>query len=74
MPLARLLAELRLDEDDATLLLNQAFNEAWSKIVASQSPLADEPYVEDARLCWPSGWLRWYGAASKTMTVWSEMD
>jgi len=48
MPLASLLKQYDF-EFDTTRLLTNAFDEAWAKIIASRSPLANGGNAADAR-------------------------
>ena len=49
MPLASLLKQYSF-ESDTTRLLTTAFDQAWDKVVASHSPLADQGNADAARL------------------------
>jgi hypothetical protein len=49
MPLTSLLKQHSF-ESNTTHLLTTAFDQAWAKVVASRSPLADESNADAARL------------------------
>jgi hypothetical protein len=49
MPMASLLKEY-VFEAEATRVLTEAFDQAWARVVASSSPLAEEDNADAARL------------------------